>query len=66
MDIVMYILCLRWDPTNAFFICGVVVLFSNINLYLFLKCITSNLKPLTSLCFEMGSICYLLYNNIHS
>jgi len=29
------------DPTNVSFICGMMVLFSVMNLHLFLKCITS-------------------------
>jgi hypothetical protein len=30
------------------------------------KCITYDLKPLSSLWFDMHSICYLLCNNMHS
>jgi len=37
MDIVMQIFYLNWDPAVASFICGIVVLFSIMNLYLFLK-----------------------------
>ena len=51
---------------NASFICGIMVLFSIINLYLLLKCITSDLKYLSSLWFDKCIICYLLCNNMHS
>ena len=54
------------DPTNAYCICGSKGSFSNMNLYLFLKCVPSDLKPLSSLRFDMRSICYLLCNNMHS
>jgi hypothetical protein len=37
------------DQTNASFICGIKVTFSIMNLYLFLKCIPSDLKSLTAL-----------------
>ena len=52
--------------TNASFICGIKVIFSTMNLYLFLKCIPSDLKSLSSLSFDMCSICYLLCDNMHS
>ena len=52
--------------TNAFFICDIKVIFSITNLYLFLKYIPSDLKSLSSLWFDMHSICYLLCNNLHS
>ena len=54
------------DPTNASFICGIKVVFSILNLYLFLKCITFDLKSFSSLLFDMRTICYLLCNNMHS
>ena len=57
---------LRWDPTNASFICGIMLLFSIINLHLFLKCIPPDLKSLSSLWSDMRSICYLLCNNTYS
>jgi len=68
MDIVMKILYLRWDPTNAYFICGIKVIFNTMNLYLFLylSCITSGIKSLRWLCFDKRSICYILRNNMHS
>jgi hypothetical protein len=47
------------DQTNASFICGINVIFSIMNLYLFLKCIPPDLKTLSSLWFDMRSICYL-------
>ena len=53
-------LYLRWDPTNASFICGIMVLFSIMNFYIFVNCIPSDLKSLSSLWFDMRSICYLL------
>ena len=53
------------DPTNASFICGIKVIFSIMNLYLFLNCVTSDLRSVSSLWFDMRSICYLLYNNMH-
>jgi len=37
------------DQTNVSFICGIKVIFSITNLYLFLICITSDLKSLSSL-----------------
>jgi len=49
-----------FDQTNASFICGIKVIFSNMNLHLFLKCIPSDLKSLNSLWFDMRSMCYLL------
>jgi len=42
------------------------VIFSNMNLHLLLKCIPPDLKSLSSLWFDMRSICYLLCNNMHS
>jgi len=54
------------DQTNASLICGIKVIFSVMNLYLFLKCIPSDLKSLSSLWFDVRSICYLLCNNMHS
>ena len=55
-----------FDLTNAFCIYGIKVIFSIMNLYLFLKCVPSDLKSLSSLWFDMCSICYLLCNNMHS
>jgi len=46
------------DQTSASSICGIKVIFSIMNLYLFLKCIPSDLKFTGSLCFDMRSICY--------
>jgi len=43
-----------------------MVLFSVKNLHLFLKCMPSDLKSLSSLWFDMHSACYLLCNNMHS
>ena len=40
--------------------------FSIVNLYLFLKCINSDLKSLSSQWFDMRSICYLWCSNMHS
>jgi len=54
------------DQTNASFICGIKVIFSIMNLHLFLKSIPSDLKYLSSLWFDMRSICYLLCDNMHS
>ena len=54
------------DPTNASCICGIKVIFSIMNLYLFLKCMPSDLKSLSSLWFDMRSICYLLCKSAHS
>ena len=54
------------DQTNASFIFGIKVIFSIMNLYLFLKCIPSNLKSLSSLWFDMRSISYLLCSNVHN
>jgi len=54
------------DQTNAYFICGIKVIFSIMNLHLFLKCIPSDLKSLSSVWFDMHSIRYLLCSNIHS
>ena len=52
------------DPTNASLICGIKVIFSIMDLYLFLKCITSDFKSLSSLWFDMFCICYLLCNKM--
>ena len=52
------------DQTNASFICGIMVIFRFMNLYLFLKYIIFDLKSLSSLWFDMRSICYLLCNNM--
>jgi len=54
------------DPPNDSFIWGIKVIFSIMNLYLFLKCMPSDLKSLSSLWFDMRSICYLVCNNMHS
>ena len=54
------------DQTNAFFICGMKVIFSVMNLYLLLKCIPYDLISLSALWFDMRSMCYLLCNNMHS
>jgi len=54
------------DPTNASFICGIKVIFSIMNLYLFLNCVTSELRSVSSLWFDMRSICYILCSNMHS
>ena len=40
------------DQTNAPFICGIKVIFSIMNLHLFLKCIPSDLISLSSLWFD--------------
>jgi len=48
------------DQTNASFICGIKVIFSIMNL--FLKCILSDLKSLSSMWFDMRGISYLWYN----
>ena len=53
-------------PTNASFICGIKVILSIMKLYLFLKCIPSDLKSLSSLWFDMSRIRHLLCNNLHS
>ena len=53
------------DPTNASFICGIKVIFSIMNLYLFLKCVPSDPISLSSLWCNMRSICYLLCSNMH-
>ena len=53
------------DQTNSSFICSIKVIFSIMILHLFLKCIPSDLKSLSSLWFEMLGICYLLCNNMH-
>ena len=45
------------DQTNTYFVCGIKVIFSNVDLHLFLKCIPSDLKSLSSLWFDMRSIC---------
>jgi hypothetical protein len=42
MDILMQILCGRRDPTDAFFIYGVVALFGILNLYVFIKYVPQN------------------------
>ena len=52
------------DPTNASFIYGIEVIFSIMNLHLFLKCIPSDLMSLSSLWCNMHSFCYLLCNNM--
>jgi hypothetical protein len=54
------------NQINASFICGIKVTFTIINLYLFSKCVPSDFKYLSSLWFDMRSICYLLCNNMHS
>ena len=54
------------DQTNVSFICGIKVIFNTTNLYLFLKYKPSDFKCLSSLWFDVSSICYLLCNNIHS
>ena len=54
------------NQTNASFICGIKVIFSIMNLYLFLKYMPSDFKSLSSLWCDMRSICYLLCNNMHS
>jgi len=54
------------DQTKVSLICGIKVIFSALNLYLFLKCISSDLRSLCSLWFDMRSVCYLLCNNTHS
>jgi len=54
------------DQTTVSFIFGIKVIFSIMNFYLFLKCIPSDLKSLSSLWFDMRSICYFLCNNVHS
>jgi len=43
------------DPINASFICDIKVIFSIMNLHLFLKCTPSDLKSLNSLWFDMRS-----------
>jgi len=55
-----------FDPTNASFIYSIKVIFIIMNLYLFLKCISSDLISLSSLWCNMRSICHLLCNNMHS
>ena len=54
------------DPTSASFICGIKVIFSTMNLYLFFKCIPSDLKFLSSLWFDMGSYLLFVCNNMYS
>ena len=54
------------NQTNVANICGIKVIFSAMNLYLFLKLIPSDRKSLSSLWFDMRSICYLLCSNMHS
>jgi len=51
--------------TNTWFIYGIMIMFSIKNLYLFLKCTRSAIKFLSSLRFDMRSICYLLWNHMH-
>jgi len=46
------------DQTNVSFICGIKVIFSTMNLYLFLKCLPSDLRSLSSLSFDLRSISY--------
>jgi len=45
------------DQTNASFICGIKVIFSIVNVHLFVKCKTSDLKSLSSLWFDVRSVC---------
>jgi len=52
------------DQTNASFICGIKVIISIMNLYLPSECIPSALGSLSSLPFDMCSVCYLLCNNM--
>jgi len=59
MNIILLILYLGWNLTNASFIFGIMVLFSIMKLYLFLKCIRSDLRSLSSLQFDVCIICYL-------
>jgi len=54
------------DPTHSSCTCGIKVIFSIMNLYLFLKCVTFDFRSLSSLRFDMRSICYLLRNNMYS
>jgi hypothetical protein len=54
------------DQTNASFICGIKVIVSTMNLYLFLKCIHFDRSSLFTLWFDMRIICYPLCNNMHS
>jgi len=54
------------DQTNVSFICGIKIIFSIMNLYLLLKSITSDLKSLSSLWFDMRMLSYLLHSNMHS
>jgi hypothetical protein len=54
------------NKTNDSSICSIKVIFSIMKLYLFLKCIHYKLKSLSSLWFDMRSICYLLCNNMHN
>jgi len=54
------------DQWNASFICGVMVIFSITNLYLFLKCVPSGLKSLSSLWCDTCSVCYPLCSNMQS
>jgi hypothetical protein len=63
MDIVMYILHLGRDPTNAPFIFDIMVLFRIMNLHLFVKCLPSDFRSLGSLRFDLRS--YLLCNDMH-
>jgi len=54
------------DQTNASFICGIKLNFSIMNLHLFSKYMSSDLKSLSSLWFDMRSVCYLLCSKMHS
>ena len=57
---------LTLDPTNASCICGIKVIFSIINLHPFSQCKHSAFKSLSSLWFDMRSICHILCNITHS
>jgi hypothetical protein len=48
--------------TNDSFVCAIGVIVSVMALYLFLKCVPSDLRSLSSLRCDMRSICYLLCN----
>ena len=54
------------DHTNASFISGIVVIFSIMNLYLFLKYLPSYLNSPDSVWFDMRSVCYILCNDMYS
>ena len=56
----------RFGFNKCSFVCGIIVLFSIMNLYLFLKCIPSDLISLDWLWFDVPSICYLTCNDMHS